>query len=1016
MSETSPEARRWARAQELFHAALRTEPGHRSAFLDTACAGDAALRDEVASLLEAHDDDSLLDEPAVGPAERSPRERIGPWRLVRPLGEGGMGVVYLAEREEGGFHQVVALKLLRAGIVDTRLEHQLQVERGILARLEHPGIARLIDGGYTEEGQPYFAMEFVEGRTLLEYCDDQRLGLENRVRLFIPICEAVNHAHQQLVVHRDLKPGNILVTPEGTPKLLDFGIAKLLDPAVPDHTRTAPWMTPAYASPEQVSGERVTTLSDVYTLGILLYELLAGRRPYELNLGSPAEIARVVCEQMPGPPSVAVRSSLAGPAAEAVAARRGTTVERLARGLEGDLDTIVLKALAKEPGRRYASAAQLAEDLRRHLSARPVLARPDTLRYRMGKFVRRHRTGVIAAALAFVFLVGGVSATIWQARRATRQAAIAEVQRDRAAAEAEKAGLVTRLMVDIFRLSDPTENLGDTLTAREILDRGVARVEREFRQQPDLQAAVFSEVADVYANLGLLSRAEALANRALELRETLYGPASLEVSATLSQVGRARAAQGLRDAAIDDFRRAIAIREQRLREPDSLLAWTQVSLALELRAIGQGEEAGELLNAALATQRRLFGEGSPETARALLGLASTYHDLGRFNEAIGLFEEALARADTAGRPDPAVATAMLNVGMVRRLREQYGSAEPMLRSAWRMRQTLYGPDHPETLEVQAQLGSTLYMLGRLAASETMLRDGLARSLATLGSKHPQTSTLREALAHVLSLTGGYAEAIRLFDASLSVKHASLPADHPQLMFSTVFAGEPHLERGDGPGARARFNEALAMTRRVEGSNRISAMLARDGLGRAALLTGDTAGARTHLELALAIAREELREGHRYRLSVERHYGALLLELGELARAESTLKAVAATERRRWTPPHPWLGRTLQRLGEVQLAQGRPAVAEATLREALLHYSVLPGTHWRVGTVTSLLGEALRAQGKVDEGQALLARGFAIVRRHLGETALETVRARERLDAAAVSRPPLERGVSAGTDS
>src|SRR5215470_5019015 len=399
----------WPLVKDVFQAALDRPPEERAAFLDSACAGDDALRREVESLLVAQREaGAFLSRPAALPAPPELEgRRVGPYRVLGPIGRGGMGVVYRAVRDDDVFRKTVALKVVAGGASAEHLR-RLAHERQILGRLQHPNIATILDGGTTDEGQPYLVMEYVEGEAIDAYCAARGLGTRERLEMFRTVCSAVQYAHQNLVVHRDLKPQNVLVTPDGQPKLLDFGIAKLLAAGVdPDETPTAtllPMMTPEYASPEQVRGEAVTTASDVYSLGVVLYELLTGARPYSVRTGSLQEIVRVVCDTQPAVPSAAAPQ---------------------AHGVRGDLDTIVLKALRKEPARRYASAQELADDLRRYLEGRPVLARKDTVGYRVGKFVGRHRVGVAAAALVAASLVGGLVTTL-------RQARIAEANRLRA--------------------------------------------------------------------------------------------------------------------------------------------------------------------------------------------------------------------------------------------------------------------------------------------------------------------------------------------------------------------------------------------------------------------------------------------------------------------------------------------------------------------------------------------------------------------------------------------------------
>ncbi|HEY9231040.1 MAG TPA: serine/threonine-protein kinase, partial [Blastocatellia bacterium] len=518
---------RWRQAKALLEEALAHDPAARAAWLAEACKGDAPLRQEVESLIASYEEDrDFMEAPAVaapslaGAAPAPEGRMVGPYRLIREIGHGGMGTVFMAARADDQYRKRVAIKLVRRGMDSEQILARFRSERQILASLDHPNIARLLDGGTTDDGLPYFVMEYIEGQSIDRFCDEHKLTTVERLRLFRTACSAVHFAHQNLVVHRDLKPSNILVTPDGTPKLLDFGIAKLLKPELyaqtltPTATSLRP-MTPDYASPEQVKGTPITTASDVYSLGVLLYELLSGHRPYQIKSYTPVEIEKVICEQEPERPSAAIGRTVTTQSAdgtltpETVSRPREGQPERLRRKLKGDLDNIILMALRKEAQRRYSSVEQFSEDLRRHLEGLPVIARKDTFAYRAGKFVSRNKVAA-SVALAFVLLLA-VSLVI-----IVRQSV-------RAARERDKAQQVAQFLAEIFKVSDPGESRGASVTAREILDKGAERIDRELSGQPEVQATLMATIGQVYESLGLYDDAARMLETALNTRLALFG-------------------------------------------------------------------------------------------------------------------------------------------------------------------------------------------------------------------------------------------------------------------------------------------------------------------------------------------------------------------------------------------------------------------------------------------------------------------------------------------------------------
>ncbi|MEJ2539081.1 MAG: serine/threonine-protein kinase [Gemmatimonadota bacterium] len=876
-----------SRVEALFLEALEREGADRDALLKAECGDDGALLAEVRSLLDS------LEAPGLIPALEEERpfggrfpDRVANYRIVRPLGEGGMGIVLLAIREGPGFEQTVALKLIRGRFVDPLLARRLEEERRILALLEHPGIARLVDGGITEDGQPYYAMEYVRGEDLLTFCDSRRMGIEDRLRLFIRACEGVHHAHQQLVVHRDLKPSNILVTPEGRPKLLDFGIAKTLE-ALASGEATSHWVTPSYASPEQLCGGVVGTRSDVYALGVILCELLTGLKPYRLPSGPPAAVANALVTQAPVRPSELVSDPGASRETDGAGTQdpdeawvrradaRRTSPARLARSLQDELDLVVLKALAREPDRRYDSAAALADDLVRHLDHRPIQARPDTLRYRTAKFLGRNRPLTATVTLLVLALASGAAGVLWQARRAA-------TERDRATLEAARAQQVTGIMTDIFRLGDPTRAVGDTIGVRQILEEGVRRVETSLTEDPALQATLFLELARIHRNLGLLAEAERLGERALELR-VAHAPGSLGHADVLGFLGLLQRDAGHPMAAIVRLEEAVELRDRVSTSPDTALATLLAGLGWEVRAAGDSDRAADLFSRALEIQQTQLGSDAPVVGTTMLGLAATFHDQGSFDEAETLFRTALAPGRS--EPSPVVATALVNLGMMQRIREQFVEAEEYLRAGLDMRTRLYDPDHPDVVEARQEVAVDLSTLGRYAEAEPLLRQNLETGLRILEEDHEAVRGAHEALGTLYHDLGRWDDAITHLEAALASKRRVRGPEHPAVVYSLVALGDVLVDADRLNEAEGRYEEALAMGARLGGNEGVYGALSRHGLTRVALARGELARA----DSLLAAARHllaGLREDHRYRLDLRRTEARLAFARGRPAEAEA----------------------------------------------------------------------------------------------------------------------------------
>jgi tetratricopeptide (TPR) repeat protein len=606
------------------------------------------------------------------------------------------------------------------------------------------------------------------------------------------------------------------------------------------------------------------------------------------------------------------------------------------------------------------------EDLEHHLEGRPVEARADSAGYRLRKYVSRHRVSVGAALVVALSLVGGTVAAVTQATRATRQAELAARQRD--------------LMFDLFRLSDPSQSQGDTISARGILDRGAARIEEEFGEEPVMQAAMLAEVAGIYASLGIFARAEELARRALDLRIENLDGRSLEVSESYGQIGRLSAAQGDQEHAIEYLQLALEIRQAELSRPDSLLARTQSDLAWQLRASGKHEEAARLFEEALAVQQQLLGDEHPDAASTLFGLAVSHHDLGQFEDAEAVFARALARFDTATmRPHPLAAEALLNIGMIRRLRSQVYEAEPLAASAVAMREALYDPTHPDVIEALGEWGVSLRDVGRYDEAESVLREAVERANRSLGVDHLMTLTMRERWGTVLYHLGRYEEAAATVDSSIAVKRERLEPSDANYIMALSRAGDPYWMAGRLDLADARYQAALEGA----GRNGIYSILVLDGLANIALARGDASAAEGLFEESLRLAAEKLRPGHRYTQTVRVDHAHLRLAQGRGAEMVDVLENVLEIRGEVFREPHPAIGRALHPLGAAYLAAGDAAQAERVLLRALESYSAIPDTHWRVGDVSSLLGAALIAQNRRAEGMRLLREGHATVVEHVG---------------------------------
>ena len=947
--EPGPAPTPGARWEELFDEIVELAAPDRARRLAEIAATDPALAARLARMLDADEEATdFLARPAAeilgAGADGSSLPagtRVGSWRLLELLGRGGMGEVYLAERDEGTFVQRAALKLIKRGMDSRAIVRRFVRERQILSRLEHPGIARLLDGGSAEDGRPFFVLERVEGVPIDEHCRTRGLTLEERLRLVRGVCAAVDSAHHNLVVHRDLKPANILVTAEGEAKLLDFGIAKLLSGGE-DEEETAHLtqlgarvLTPAYAAPEQILGEPVTTATDVYALGVLLFELITGALPHAREQRSLSSLASGVERETAERPSGVLR--------------RADT--RLARRVAGDLDLIVLTAMHRDPARRYASAAALADDLGRFLSGRPVRARADSRGYRLRKFVGRNRLPVAAAGLGLAALLIGLGMALWQAH-AARQAA------RRADVEAMRAERVKSFLLSVFRQSDPNQTGGAAVTARELLEKGAQRIDVELAGEPVTQAEVLDAVANIEVNLGLADPALAHARKALALREARLPRGDARTAQSRVLLGNTQRLHGDLTGAKRTLEKAL-VETVTARGEDSLeAAEARRCLAQALRAPTDRTLAIELLRQALAIIRRRSGEGSVETAETLWELGGKLEEGEQYPEAEKTYREALARLERAfGLRHPKVAMAQADLaGLLDRLSRPQ-EARKLLEAAIATQRAILGPRHPDLAQTLFSYGLLLVGRQELKAAEAALQE----ALGIYGTDRYEGGYCLRYLGLSAMDQERFADAATLFTRAADTLGRTLGPDDFERWRTVANLGWAHLKLKQIPLARQELSQAVASIERLSGPDSYALRLPLKELGE----TLTEAGA-TH-EAVATLERLHKLEGKLFGTFQHADVAGseLLLAQALLARgdpgdrqaARRTLDEAIATFTR-LQPKDLLFGKVLAASGKLALAEGDHARArrELVAAETILLAHV-PPTHEKIREIRRLLARA-----------------------------------------------------------
>ena len=842
---------RWRRLDAILDQVLDLPSADRAPRIHELCGDDAELIEDVISFLnDTARSDGFLDLPAADSSPHliehsarmwDPASRlggmIGPYRLVGILGEGGMGIVYVGERDDGQYKKSVAIKLMLALGSDSPLRPRFLAERQMLAKLDHPNTARLLDGGISEDGYPYIVMELVEGVSILEYCESGDLGLEGRLRLFKGVCSAVEDAHRQLILHCDLKPANILVTNDGMPKLLDFGIGRWLDPTQDGHRADLSprkgMMTQAYASPEQLRGEPMTTASDVFALGVLLYELLTGRRPWEIEGLDTEETANRMISTNPRPPSET----------------------------GGDLDSIILKAIATEPKDRYGTAHELAEDLRRYQQRLPVCAVKSTPLYRFRKLITRNRAATVGVVLVMMTLVAGVAGIAWEAR-------VASHQRDAARIEAERAGAVSQFLIDLFKMSDPNRNVGEDVSAREILDRSLDKL-ADLDDQPELQVTLRRTMAEVYSSLSLFNEARAIYEDVLATEIELYGPESYDVTDTRINLGITFVELSLYDEAeiilqecydirkdqeprnanwlsmplralarVADFRgdeqRAIRLYEQAFAlsgpvaqadKEDMGRAYNNYASALS----GVGRFAGA--DSAFAAAEKYWMEALPENHSYFGALYSnwalTVSEMGDIPRAEELHYKALALKRKLKHNKVQIGISLINLGnlMVTDGRPEEGL--PLLLEAVVINREAFGESHFYVAAAVINVGSAEMALGNYDVAEENFRQGEKIFRDIFGDEHAAVAIAHTRLGQVAHQRGDLEQAELILRESIAIHRPLLPSQKHRFAECLLELGDVLNKQGKPGAAEAHLREALSLFVETKGTDSTWARDTRD---------------------------------------------------------------------------------------------------------------------------------------------------------------------------------------------
>jgi serine/threonine protein kinase/Tfp pilus assembly protein PilF len=879
------------------------------------------------------------DGSAAAVAKAMDRQSIGPYVMVKKLGEGGMGQVWLAEQTAPVKRQV-ALKLIKGGWCDSEVVQRFEAERQSLAVMNHPTIAKVFDAGTTNDGQPYFVMEYVDGLPITKYCDAKKLKIRQRLELFVKVCEGVQHAHQKAIIHRDLKPSNIMVVEvdgKPVPRIIDFGLAKAISlrPGAEQTlftqmgglVGTRGFMSPEQADPGVLD---VDTRTDVYSLGVTLYMLLTGTLPFDPEQWKKKpfdEVLRQLREE--DPPSPSTKLSEEKETAESSATNRGTEPKQLVAQLRGDLDWITMKAVEKDRARRYGTPSELAADIERYLENRPVAARPASTSYRLKKYAQRHRVGVAATSGAALLLVAFAVTQAVQLRRITR--------------ERDRADRITTFMTGMFRVSDPSEARGNSITAREILDKASKDIDSSLTKDPDLQAQMMYVMGVVYESLGLYSRSKPLFERTVAVRRQALGPnhpdtlkSETFLAWDLARSGKQAEAEKLLHHALDTQRRTLGSENRDTASSMYFLGWT---LVLE----GRYPDAEKLLRETVEIRKRILGAENPDTLGAMNILAAALEDQGHYAQAEELYRKTLeVRRHALGPDHPQTLSSLGNLATVLLRQGHYAEAEKLERETLEARRHVLGPEHPQTLASMGNLAIDLYRQGKYAEAEKLDRETLEIRRRVLGPEQPNTLMAMGNLAAVLQSEGRYAEAEKLHRETLAIDRRVLGPENPQTlgtMFNLATALQYQRKYSD---AEKLERETLDIRRRVLGPENPETLASMWALAWVLQQAGRYSEAEKLQRDTLEIQRRVLGAEHPGTLSTMDYLAVTLDKEGRSAEAEKLERDTLAIQSRVLGPDNQDTADTLYHLAGLLAHRGQRDEALSLLREAVGH-KLGPGT-------------------------------------------------------------------------